>query len=153
MPALDSDTSALLVIDFQTRLMPAIEDGATVIANARRLLDGAELLGVPALFTEAERGRPRGHHAAAAFADRWNIPQDDFRCLPNAGVPRRSAGPARPRRLGLRDACLRLADGAWPVSGWEAGLPRTRRGRITPHRKQRGGDPTPGVPRRRDRYY
>jgi nicotinamidase-related amidase len=56
MPALDSDTSALLVIDFQTRLMPAIEDGATVIANARRLLDGAELLGVPALFTEQNAG-------------------------------------------------------------------------------------------------
>jgi nicotinamidase-related amidase len=52
MPALDSDTSALLVIDFQTRLMPAIEDSAAVVANTRRLLDGAELLGVPALFTE-----------------------------------------------------------------------------------------------------
>lgn len=52
MPALDRDTSALLVIDFQTRLMPAIEHGAAVIANARRLLDGAALLGVPILFTE-----------------------------------------------------------------------------------------------------
>lgn len=52
MPALDRDTSALLVIDFQTRLMPAIDDRTAVIANARRLLDGARLLGVPALFTE-----------------------------------------------------------------------------------------------------
>ena len=39
MPALDRDTSALLVVDFQTRLMPAIEDSAAVVANARRLLD------------------------------------------------------------------------------------------------------------------
>jgi hypothetical protein len=39
MPALDRDTSALLVVDFQTRLMPAIEDSAAVVANARRLLE------------------------------------------------------------------------------------------------------------------
>ena len=52
MPALDRDTSALLVIDFQSRLMPAIEDAAAVVANTRRLLDAAALLGVPALFTE-----------------------------------------------------------------------------------------------------
>jgi nicotinamidase-related amidase len=41
-----------LVIDFQSRLMPAIDDAAAVVANARRLLDAAELLGVPMLFTE-----------------------------------------------------------------------------------------------------
>ena len=52
MPALDRETSALLVIDFQSRLMPAIEDAAVVVANARRLLDAANLLGVPVLFTE-----------------------------------------------------------------------------------------------------
>lgn len=52
MPALDRDTSALLVIDFQSRLMPAIAEGAAVVANARRLIDAAELLGVPVLFTE-----------------------------------------------------------------------------------------------------
>jgi len=52
MPALHPDTSALLVIDFQTRLMPAIEDGKAVIANARRLLEGTTLFGVPTLFTE-----------------------------------------------------------------------------------------------------
>lgn len=52
MPALDRDTSALLVIDFQARLMPAIADGAAAVANARRLLDAARLLEVPVLFTE-----------------------------------------------------------------------------------------------------
>lgn len=52
MAALDRETSALLVIDFQSRLMPAIAEGDAVVANARRLIDGAELLGVPVLFTE-----------------------------------------------------------------------------------------------------
>ena len=56
MPALDRETSALLVIDFQSRLMPAIAEGEAVVANARRLIDGAGLLGVPVLFTEQNAG-------------------------------------------------------------------------------------------------
>ncbi|HXT82511.1 MAG TPA: isochorismatase family protein [Acetobacteraceae bacterium] len=52
MPALDRETSTLLLIDFQARLMPAIEDGPSVIANARRLLRAAEMFDVPIRFTE-----------------------------------------------------------------------------------------------------
>jgi nicotinamidase-related amidase len=52
MPAIAREISALLLIDFQSRLMPAIEDGTAVVANARRLLEAAELLGVPVLVTE-----------------------------------------------------------------------------------------------------
>jgi nicotinamidase-related amidase len=52
MPAMGRERSVLLVVDFQTRLMPAIDDGTTVVANARRLIDAAELLHVPILFTE-----------------------------------------------------------------------------------------------------
>jgi nicotinamidase-related amidase len=44
--------SALLVIDVQTRLMPAIEGADAVVANVRRLLDAAALLDVPVAFTE-----------------------------------------------------------------------------------------------------
>ena len=52
MPILDGRNSTLLVIDMQVRLMPAIDGAAEAIANARRLLDAAAMLGVPALFTE-----------------------------------------------------------------------------------------------------
>jgi len=52
MLTIDRATSTLLVVDFQSRLMPAIEDGATAVANARRLLDAAKMFGVPVLFTE-----------------------------------------------------------------------------------------------------
>lgn len=52
MPALDRATSLLLVVDFQSRLMPAIDQGAAAVANARRLLDAAALFEVPVLFTE-----------------------------------------------------------------------------------------------------
>jgi nicotinamidase-related amidase len=56
MPVINYETSTLLVVDFQSRLMPAIENGAAVVANARRLLDGAKLLDVPVLFTEQNAG-------------------------------------------------------------------------------------------------
>lgn len=52
MTMLDAKTSMLLVIDFQARLTPAIDGAAAAIANAQRLVRGAELLGVPALYTE-----------------------------------------------------------------------------------------------------
>lgn len=51
-PVIDRERSALLVIDFQSRLMPSIENGPAVVANARRLLDAAALLDVPVVFTE-----------------------------------------------------------------------------------------------------
>ncbi|HEV8680807.1 MAG TPA: isochorismatase family protein [Stellaceae bacterium] len=52
MLTIDRATSTLLIVDFQARLMPAIEGGAAVVANARRLIDAAELFDVPVLFTE-----------------------------------------------------------------------------------------------------
>jgi nicotinamidase-related amidase len=52
MLTINPRSSALLVIDFQGRLMPVIEDGAAVVANARRLIDAAEMLEIPMLMTE-----------------------------------------------------------------------------------------------------
>src|SRR5579864_6833021 len=52
MLTLHRDASLLLVIDFQARLMPAIAHGAAAVANAKRLLAAADLLGIPVLFTE-----------------------------------------------------------------------------------------------------
>ncbi len=46
----------MLVVDFQTRLMPAIEGGAAAVANARRLLAAAAMFGVPILVTEQNSG-------------------------------------------------------------------------------------------------
>ena len=49
---LQADRSLLLIVDFQTRLMPAITGAAAVIANARRLIGAADLMGVPVVVTE-----------------------------------------------------------------------------------------------------
>lgn len=52
MRTIDRETSALLVVDFQSRLMPAIEGGAMAVANAKRLVDLARLLAIPMRVTE-----------------------------------------------------------------------------------------------------
>ncbi len=46
------DNSALLVIDVQQKLVPAIRDGERVAFNVRRLVDGARLLGVAVTASE-----------------------------------------------------------------------------------------------------
>jgi nicotinamidase-related amidase len=52
MRTIDAPSSALLIVDFQARLMPAIHEGEAAVANAKRLLSAAALLDVPILFTE-----------------------------------------------------------------------------------------------------
>lgn len=54
---LDARGSHLLLIDYQARLMPAIHDGAAVVANGARLLQAARLLDVPRSFTEQNPDR------------------------------------------------------------------------------------------------
>lgn len=49
---LKAETSCLLVVDFQERLMPAIHDAARVLENAAWLLKIAQSLNVPVLATE-----------------------------------------------------------------------------------------------------
>lgn len=44
--------TALLVVDVQERLVPAIADHRRVVFNIRRLVDGAKILGIPAVATE-----------------------------------------------------------------------------------------------------
>jgi nicotinamidase-related amidase len=56
MLTIGRETSSLLIVDFQSRLMPAIAGGAALVANARRLIDAAEMFGVPVLFTEQNAG-------------------------------------------------------------------------------------------------
>ncbi len=56
MLTIDRRTSLLLIVDFQSRLMPAIEGGPAVVANARRLSEAARMFDVPVLVTEQNAG-------------------------------------------------------------------------------------------------
>jgi nicotinamidase-related amidase len=49
---IDPERSVLLVVDFQSRLMPAIHEVEIAVRNASRLIGAAKLCGIPRLFTE-----------------------------------------------------------------------------------------------------
>jgi nicotinamidase-related amidase len=49
---LNADRAVLLMVDLQQRLVPAIDDGDTMVARTLRLAEAAALLGVPVRATE-----------------------------------------------------------------------------------------------------
>jgi nicotinamidase-related amidase len=52
MNTIDAARSALVLVDYQQRLMPAIDRGAQVVALGARLADIADELGIPVIGTE-----------------------------------------------------------------------------------------------------
>ena len=52
MKLIDAATSLLVLVDYQQRLLPAIHQGADVLAQAVRMADVARELGVPVYGTE-----------------------------------------------------------------------------------------------------
>ncbi len=55
-PRMSRDGGALVLVDYQPRLMPAIHDGDAVVARAVLLADVARELGVPVIGTEQNPG-------------------------------------------------------------------------------------------------
>jgi nicotinamidase-related amidase len=103
MPIMRAETSTLLLIDFQAKLMPAIDHAAATLANARRLVDAAGLVGAPVLFTEQN---PKGLGPTVA-----ELAPD-----PSAVLPKMTFG-----AVGAPDFFERLAPGRDAVvGGWEA---------------------------------
>ena len=49
---LDRDNTCVLIVDLQEKLLQAMHEGSACLAAARRLLEGARLLGLPVLATE-----------------------------------------------------------------------------------------------------
>ncbi len=71
--------TAVLVVDVQERLIPLIPGYRRLVWNIRRLLDGAEKLGLPALATEQY---PRGlGHTVAELAARLPTPIAEKSCF------------------------------------------------------------------------
>lgn len=52
LPILRPESTVLLVVDVQERLMPVIHEQASCLAAIARLIEGAQVLGVPILATE-----------------------------------------------------------------------------------------------------
>lgn len=85
MLTLDPHRSELLIIDFQARLMPAIDRAEERLANARRLILAAEMLGLRRHVTEQnplrlggtlpELGIPEGEALAKMSFDSLRTPE------------------------------------------------------------------------------
>ncbi len=54
---LDASDSQLVLVDYQTRLMPVIFEGASALANAMRLAQLAKLMEIPVIGTEQNPSR------------------------------------------------------------------------------------------------
>ena len=87
MPLIDRRDAALLLIDFQSRLMPAIYNGAAVVANARRLVQPRESLQSRfCLRRKMSKGSVYiGGTGTGRIARRT---QDDIRRVPLTGFPK-----------------------------------------------------------------
>jgi nicotinamidase-related amidase len=66
--------TALLVIDVQQRLIPAIRNAERIVWNCRRLLEGARVLGVRAAITEQNPEKLGGTVAELASGHAGEIP-------------------------------------------------------------------------------
>ena len=98
-----AETSTLVLIDFQAKLRPAIDQATATIASARRLVDAARLVGAPILFTEQN---PKGLGPTVA----------DLAPDPSAIVPKMTFG-----AVGAPGFFERLEPGRDAVvGGWEA---------------------------------
>jgi nicotinamidase-related amidase len=84
---IEARRSALLVVDMQERLMPAMDVGGVATANAARLMEAAGRLGVPLLVSEQyPKGLGRTIPALAALAPTGTVAEKlTFSCLADQG--------------------------------------------------------------------
>jgi nicotinamidase-related amidase len=97
---LTAEGGALLIVDIQEKLLPAIEEGERLHANAVRLVRVAEILGIPTFATEQyPRGLgPTVGPLASLIPDRPS--KTTFHALGAPGIADRLAG------LGVRHVTL-----------------------------------------------
>jgi nicotinamidase-related amidase len=96
---LDRARSALLVVDVQARLAPAIAEGERVTGRVRILLEAARLLGVPAVVSE-QYPKGLGHtvEALQPLLDRARvIPKTHFSCAREPALAEAIRGLDRPQ--------------------------------------------------------
>lgn len=112
---LDADDSQLVLVDYQTRLMPAMHEAPLVVANALRLVKMAHALEVPVIATAQNPDRLGGQmpelQTALDAAGARHLAKMHFSAVPDGLAPllrppqRKPSGNARslPRHLQKAD--------------------------------------------------
>jgi nicotinamidase-related amidase len=82
LEVLKPESSVLVVVDLQERLMPAIHDGTRVVRNATLLLRLARTLGIPAIATtQYAKGLGRMLPEIAELLDSEPLDKTSFGCF------------------------------------------------------------------------
>ena len=112
---LDASESQLVLVDYQTRLMPVIFEGAAALANAVRLAQLAKLLEVPVIGTEQNPSRlGPNDEALRALCDR-TLSKMHFSAT-EEGLGEWLRPPARPQGGNARSLPRHLQKPAAPAS-------------------------------------
>ncbi len=124
--------TALLVIDVQEKLLPAIADGPRVVWNVRRLIDAAKTLGLPVVATEQY---PKGLGPTVAELAQRLGPLPSKLTFSAGGCPQifadlRGRGLCKILVCGIEAHVCVAADGLRPAGRRLAGLRRGSRGRV-----------------------
>ena len=113
---LDAQESQLVLVDYQERLMPAIFEGAAVLANARKLAQIAQILQVPVWGTEQNPSRLGPNDAALRAACRNTLAKMHFSAT-EEGLGEWLRPPVKPQQGGnARSLPRHLQKTAQPVS-------------------------------------
>ncbi len=87
--------SQVVLIDYQSKLMPAIQDGAAALANARKLAQAARWLGVPVWGTEQNPQRLGANDAELKALCQTTLPKMHFSAA-DTGLAELLRPPAKP---------------------------------------------------------
>ncbi len=110
---LEVDDAQLVLVDYQSRLMPAIHEGPQVLANAVRLAQAAKLLQVPVWGTEQNPDKLGPNDAAIRAACRKTLVKMSFSAV-EAGLLDVLRPPARPSGGNARSLPRHLQKSAAP---------------------------------------
>lgn len=98
---LDQNTAALLVIDFQDKLLGKITNHESIVPKTIKLIQFCRELGIPILWTEQyPKGLgPTTEAIASALPDVTPIEKTEFGCMANLGFARALAASGRTQLL------------------------------------------------------
>lgn len=125
---LEVSDSQVVLVDYQERLMAALPERESVLANARRLAQGARLLGVPVWGTEQNPERLGQNDPALRGLCQRTLAKMHFSAVPEGltdclrPAPRAPGGNARslPKHLQKPAAAPSAVRGAIVLAGCEA---------------------------------
>ncbi len=96
MKPIDTRHTALVLVDYQQRLLPAIHRGAQVVARAATLADIARALGVPVIGTEQNPQGLGPNHEAVRTRCEQTLPKMHFDACADGLVGVLQASSAQP---------------------------------------------------------